>query len=125
MKLLSTKVYWDNAKDREKFKNFHEKYKEIEREIEKVMLEAEKMRQEAVKDKNEYIYCGVKYQDNDNDNIYHYLTDDDTIKEGDQVIVPVGCTNEEKTATVVSVGKYLRINAPYPWEKTKRIIRKL
>ena len=31
IRLLATKVYWDNAKDREKFKNFHEKYKEIEK----------------------------------------------------------------------------------------------
>ena len=31
IRLLATKVYWDNAKEREKFKNFHEKYKEIEK----------------------------------------------------------------------------------------------
>ena len=31
IKLLATKVYWDNAKDRETFKNFHEKYKGIEK----------------------------------------------------------------------------------------------
>jgi len=31
IRLLATKVYWDNARDREKFKNFHEKYKEVEK----------------------------------------------------------------------------------------------
>ena len=31
IKLLATKVYWDNPKDREIFKRFHEKYKEIEK----------------------------------------------------------------------------------------------
>ena len=31
IRLLATKVYWDNAKDREKFKSFHEKYKNIEK----------------------------------------------------------------------------------------------
>lgn len=31
IRLLSTKVYWDNAKDREQFKLFHEKYKEAEK----------------------------------------------------------------------------------------------
>ena len=31
IRLLSTKVYWDNAKSREQFKRFHEKYKEIEK----------------------------------------------------------------------------------------------
>lgn len=31
IRLLATKVYWDNARDREQFKSFHEKYKEIEK----------------------------------------------------------------------------------------------
>ena len=31
IRLLATKVYWDNARDRESFKNFHEKYKKIEK----------------------------------------------------------------------------------------------
>ena len=31
IRLLATKVYWDNARDREQFKNFHEKYKKIEK----------------------------------------------------------------------------------------------
>lgn len=31
IRLLATKVYWDNAKEREKFKVFHEKYKDIEK----------------------------------------------------------------------------------------------
>ena len=31
IRLLATKVYWDNAREREIFKNFHEKYKEIEK----------------------------------------------------------------------------------------------
>ena len=29
IQLLSTKVYWDNSKDREEFKKFYNKYKEI------------------------------------------------------------------------------------------------
>ena len=31
IRLLATKVYWDNPKDREQFKRFHEKYKDIEK----------------------------------------------------------------------------------------------
>ena len=31
VRLLATKVYWDNAKARESFKTFHEKYKQIEK----------------------------------------------------------------------------------------------
>ena len=31
IRLLATKVYWENAREREQFKRFHEKYKEIEK----------------------------------------------------------------------------------------------
>ena len=31
IRLLATKVYWENPKEREKFKVFHEKYKDIEK----------------------------------------------------------------------------------------------
>ena len=31
IRLLSTKVYWDNSKEREEFKNFYEQYKQIEK----------------------------------------------------------------------------------------------
>ena len=31
IRLLATKVYWDNPKDREQFKRFHEKYKDIQK----------------------------------------------------------------------------------------------
>ena len=31
IRLLATKVYWDNSKDRENFKKFYDKYKEIEK----------------------------------------------------------------------------------------------
>ena len=31
IRLLATKVYWENAKEREKFKAFYEKYKDIEK----------------------------------------------------------------------------------------------
>ena len=31
IRLLATKVYWDNPKEREQFKRFHEKYKDIEK----------------------------------------------------------------------------------------------
>lgn len=31
IRLLATKVYWENAREREQFKTFHEKYKEVEK----------------------------------------------------------------------------------------------
>lgn len=55
---------------------------------------------------------------------YHYLTNDDSITIGDYVVVPVGVDNKESVAKVVSVEKHLRISAPFPVEKTKKIIGK-
>lgn len=47
-----------------------------------------------------YIYIGVHFRDGGK--IYDYLTEDDSIIPGDMVIVPVGPSNHEKPATVVS-----------------------
>ena len=55
---------------------------------------------------------------------YYYLTGDDTITIGDYVLVPVGPEDKESIGKVVSVEKHLRISAPFPIGKTKRIIRK-
>ena len=71
-------------------------------------------------DKKVYTVCGVKFKD---DRIYNYLTGKLRVKVGDTVIVPVGC-GDEVSATVVSVGKYLKSSAPYPIEKMKTVRRK-
>ena len=83
----------------------------------------QRLKKEDLKDTQEYIYCGVNV--GDNEFVYHYITNDESIKEGDKVVVPFGFKSEGKVAIVVSVGKYLRCNAPYPFAKTKRIIKKL
>ena len=83
----------------------------------------QRLNEEDLKDTQEYIYCGVNV--GDNEFVYHYITNDESIKEGDKVVVPFGFKSEGKVAIVVSVGKYLRCNAPYPFAKTKRIIKKL
>ncbi len=56
---------------------------------------------------------------------YSYFYDDDSIKVGDKVIVPVGKDNKEKVGTVVNFWRLSEERLPYPAEKTKRIIRKL
>ena len=61
----------------------------------------------------------------DNSRVFHYITDDEGITVGDSVIVPVGYNDEETEAMVMSVEKCIRINAPYPFYKTKKIIRKV
>lgn len=54
---------------------------------------------------------------------YSYCCNDQSIKAGDKVIVPVG-DKQEITGTVISVDLYARDQVPYPIEKTKFIIRK-
>jgi len=69
---------------------------------------------------DEVIYCGVVFSDYGQ--IYHYRTNDSSIKEGDIVIVPVGKNNYEKKATVETIEICNKDNTPFPIEKTKEII---
>ena len=73
-------------------------------------------------DKTIYTYCGVLIPFSSRP--YSFRTDDNSIKIGDTVIVPVGENEKEMKGRVVSIGQYLRLSAPYPVEKTKLIIRK-
>mgnify|MGYP002558774052 CR=1 FL=1 len=77
---------------------------------------------EKCEDNTIYKYCGVVFDDNTL--VFHYIANDENIRPGDAVIVPVGINNEEKEATVVSVGEYLSNAVPYPIAKTKEVIRK-
>ena len=74
-------------------------------------------------DDNIYTYCGVLLPNSDRP--YSFRTEDDSIKIGDTVIVPVGKNQKEKKGKVVSVGQYFRLSVPYPVEKTKLILRKV
>lgn len=77
---------------------------------------------ENCKEKDVYTICGVVFEGNPM--VFHYKTNNKSIKPGDIVIVPVGLSNEEKEATVVSIGEYLANATPYPVKKTKEIIQK-
>ncbi len=74
------------------------------------------------KENRVYTYCGVVFDDNTM--VFHYIAGSEDIRPGDVVIVPVGMNNEEKEATVVSVGEYLSNAVPYPVAQTKEVIRK-
>ncbi|MCD7773090.1 MAG: hypothetical protein LUH08_03430 [Ruminococcus sp.] len=77
--------------------------------------------------------------DNDNRNIYIYLsvllpfsprpyffrTNDPSIKLGEKVIVAVGNEQKQMEGIVVSVGQYYPVAVPYPLEATKFIIAKV
>ncbi len=78
---------------------------------------------EPIEEDNEvYIYCGVHFHNNGN--IYHYRTDDSTIKIGDEVIVPVGDSGHKRNGTVASIEYHTRATIPYPLYKTKTIAGK-
>lgn len=97
-------------------------------ECEKKLEEKQKKRDEERKkeyekrlaDDKKYICCGVK-PDGYSDTVYHYLGDE-SVKVGDKVKVPAGVKNTIITGTVVSVGEYLNVAAPFPVEKMKKII---
>ena len=59
----------------------------------------------------DYIYCSVVFEEGQKS--YYYLTEDDSIKIGDFVLVEV-----------VNIEYFSEDNVPLPIEKTKRIIRK-
>lgn len=90
-------------------------------ETDEILNEQEKI-EKYVSDKTVYTYCGVLIPFSSRP--YSFRTDDNSIKIGDTVIVPVGENEKEMKGRVVSIGQYLRLSAPYPVEKTKLIIRK-
>lgn len=114
---LNNKINEELRKRREKsIKDQEKRHKE-----QQILLKAK--RQEYSNDKTIYTYCGVllpfaNYP-------YSYRTEDETIKIGDTVVVPVGKDGNEMNGEVVSVGQYSRLGVPYPVEKTKMIIKKI
>lgn len=66
-----------------------------------------------------YRYCSVQVGNN---RPYAYLTAGLPVKRGDHVRVPYGKRNEPKEGVVRSVGDYTRDTAPWPPEKTKRVL---
>lgn len=71
-------------------------------------------------DSGEYIFCSVVF--NEGGKSYYYLTDDEGIRCGDYVAVPVGRQNEEKTGRVVKVERFKGNDAPVPANCLKYII---
>ena len=72
--------------------------------------------------KSDYIFCNVRF--NDYGKKYCYLTEDDTLKPEDYVVVPVGKDNHEKVVQIESIEYHSAENVPFPLDKMKMIIRK-
>lgn len=70
-----------------------------------------------------YRFCSVTFSSSCT--TYSYRLKDQDIHAGDYVWVPVGSSNRETMAKVVSVGRYRAEVVPYPVDKAKFIIRKM
>ena len=108
------------------------KKKKIYEHIIKVFPEEKDNRIEEVEEKtyempndpqNQYYYITVKYDKYNNGKKYCYISEDTTIKTGDKVVVYMA--NSIVIASVIDTQYCTRKNAPYPVEKTKRIIEKV
>lgn len=75
------------------------------------------------KKNKKYYYLTVQYEDYDNNKKYNYISDDTSVGVGDKVLVDMAGTLA--IAQVLETGYYSKINAPFPIEKTKKIIKKV
>ena len=73
-------------------------------------------------DITEYTYCYVIPEGQTRG--FSYISEPDEFREGDMVIIPFGADNHEVFGKVSSVKRVKARTAPYPPEKTKRILRK-
>ncbi|NLM16634.1 MAG: hypothetical protein GX221_02820 [Candidatus Riflebacteria bacterium] len=73
--------------------------------------------------KSDYILCSVTFSKGYK--TYYYLTDDDSIKIGDLVYVPVGSDGHEAVVKVVKIDYFNEEELPLPLERTKKILRKV
>lgn len=71
---------------------------------------------------NEYIFLSVEFAEWGKS--YYYLTDDDSIEQGDYILVSAGKNDKEAIVKVVDIEYFSKENAPFPIYKTKWIIRK-
>ena len=71
---------------------------------------------------DDYIYLSVSF--GDSDKTYYYVTEDDSISEGDLVVVPAGCDDHHAVVIVRDVEYFKKDDVPLPYEKTKKVIRK-
>lgn len=71
---------------------------------------------------NDYIFLNVRF--GEYGKTYYYLTEDDTIQVGDQVVVPVGSEGKERIVEVAKKEYYSSDRVPMPIEKVKSIVGK-
>ena len=70
-----------------------------------------------------YYYLLVQYEDYPTYREYNYISDETSVKVGDRVLVDMA--GSLAIAEVLETGFFNRFDAPFPVEKTKRIIKKV
>lgn len=76
---------------------------------------------EAPQQEERFWYCGVAF--NGISTTYSYISDIGRLDAGDEVLVPFGSGNALRIGTVKTCRFVTAAEAPYPFEKTKHIIR--
>ena len=71
---------------------------------------------------DDYIFCSVEF--NEGGKSYYYTTEDDTLKIGDAVLVPVGNDGRTATVEIVNIEYFPEDKVPFPLDKAKSIIGK-
>lgn len=72
--------------------------------------------------KSDLIYVSVDFSDSGKS--YYYRTEDDSVSEGDYVLVQVGNQGHFAMRKVIDVEYFQEKDVPYPFHKTKKILRK-
>lgn len=70
----------------------------------------------------DYIFCSVEF--NEAGRSYYYITEDESLSEGDYVLVPVGNKARPAIVKIVEIEYFQAAESPMPLEKVKRVIRK-
>lgn len=96
----------------------------MKRNVDKTKIEImENKKDQKENEEKLYYYILVKYEDCSGYKEYNYISDDSTVKEGDRVLVDRA--GNLAVAEVLETGYFNKVDAPFPLEKTKRIIKKV
>lgn len=71
---------------------------------------------------DDYIFCSVEFSESGKS--YYYITEDDTLKIGDDVLVPVGNDGRTAIVKIINIEYFPEDKVPFPLEKAKSIIGK-
>lgn len=73
-----------------------------------------------IPESGEYIYCSISF--GTEGRTYHYKTTDETLKCGDEVIVPVGNNERKSVGKIEKIERFKAGETPYPPSLTKEIL---